>query len=143
MTGAITAEEAQPTGAAARVVITSFGYRHAAPPPAEVTLDVRRVLRDPHTDPQLRDLTGLDDVIRAKVARTPGALGLVTSTTNQVASLLEEVSASVRIDVSVGCAGGRHRSVVLAEVLAGLLRGAGFEVRVEHRDLHQPVLPLA
>jgi UPF0042 nucleotide-binding protein len=125
------------------VTITSFGYRHAPAPLAEITLDVRRVLHDPHMDPQLRDLTGLDDEIREHVSGTPGALGLAGSTARQVADLVEDAGnpTRTRIDVAIGCAGGRHRSVVLAEMIAVLLRGDGLGVEVAHRDLNRPVLP--
>jgi UPF0042 nucleotide-binding protein len=125
------------------VVVTSFGYRHAPAPIAEITLDVRRILRDPHTSAQLRELTGLDPRVRVKVADTAGTRRLVATTATQVTQLLEDTGnpTADRVDVAVGCAGGRHRSVVIAELLAARLVAAGIGVEIAHRDLHQPVLP--
>lgn len=123
-------------------VITSFGYRHDAPPPAAVTLDVRTLLRDPHVDPRFRRLTGHDPVVRAHVLSTPGAAGLLIAAGLLVAGLLVDVAgpAGIRVDVAIGCAGGRHRSVALADLLAVELAGLGHRAVVEHRDIGRPVL---
>lgn len=123
-------------------VITSFGYRHGDAPAATITLDVRTLLHDPHVDREMRVLTGTDARVRRHVLDTPGAVGLVAATASLVAQLLEDVGDpnGIRVDVAIGCAGGRHRSVALADVLAAQLRGLGHRSTVEHRDIDMPVL---
>lgn len=123
-------------------VITSFGYRHAEPPPAQITIDVRTLLRDPYVDPRMRALTGRDRAVRDHVQATPGATRLVVATAQLVAGLLDDVADAkgVRVDVAIGCAGGRHRSVALADLIAVELGSLGHRTSVTHRDIRLPVL---
>jgi RNase adapter protein RapZ len=118
------------------VLLTSFGYGHDPAPDADLVLDVRESLRNPYHDPAMRELTGHDEIVRVRVMNTPGAAELV-------ADAFKRVLAGEVATVAVGCAGGRHRSVVLVGVLASLLRTMGREVEVDHRDVDQPVLPAA
>lgn len=124
-------------------VVTSFGYRHAPAPQATIVVDVRDLLHDPRVDPELRQLTGLDARVRQRVLATPGALALIDHVVLLVQGLLQEAGdpRRVRVDVAVGCAGGRHRSVALAERIAKALDQYGVVVELEHRDVHRPVLP--
>lgn len=121
------------------VEIVSFGFLHAGAPEADVVLDLRRAFRDPHVDPALRQLTGHDRPVRRTVLRTSGIRRLLRATTRQVQAYDRGPSVD-RIIVGSGCAGGRHRSVVVAEQLARRLRRRGHTVTVTHRDLHQPVV---
>jgi UPF0042 nucleotide-binding protein len=123
------------------VQLISFGYRHAPPPEADITLDTRRLLRDPHVDPALRELTGLDEPVRTHVMNTPGALCLIVNTAATVRQLFEDLAVPHQVVVAVGCAGGRHRSVALTEQIAALLDGGPASVAVHHRDVDRPVLP--
>lgn len=119
------------------VTITSFGYGHSTPPAADLILDVRATLRDPlHTD--LRALTGRDEQIQRHVANTPGATQTILAL-GTAAWTWRQTGDPVR--VAVGCGGGRHRSVVIAEQVAALLLHRGLTVTVVHRDIDQPVLP--
>ncbi|MEU5976362.1 RNase adapter RapZ [Streptomyces sp. NPDC047315] len=124
--------------------IVSFGYGHRPAPTADITLDLRRILRNPHQDPALRELTGLDEVVLQHVLTTPGAIPLVTATAAAAAGL---VTAGVPLTVAVGCVGGRHRAVGAARAVAAmagpLLKLAGAAAALEHRDVHQPLLPPA
>lgn len=122
------------------VRIISFGYGHAPAPRADVTLDVRDSLRNPHHDPGMRELTGLDEQVAEHVRETPGTRSLISGTT-VLASLQHQLDRDVT--VAVGCAGGRHRSVVIAEDLASSLRRRHITVQVEHRDVGKPVLSYA
>jgi RNase adaptor protein for sRNA GlmZ degradation len=126
------------------VVAVSFGYLHARPPTADLTVDVRDCLFDPHADPGMRDRTGLDAEVARSVLATPGAVELAARLADVVGVLAglpqRRGVLGVPVTVAVGCAGGRHRSVALAEHVAGTLRGGGLAVTVEHRDVHRPVV---
>lgn len=122
------------------VTIISFGYRHSRElPAATITLDVRDRLRDPHVSPAMRQLTGLDQVVAEHVAATPGAARLVRHTALMVADLAAETTGD-SIGLAIGCAGGRHRSVALAQLIRDELTFLGVAARVEHRDLRKPVI---
>lgn len=123
----------------ADVVIVSFGFLHADAPQADVVLDLRRAFRDPHVDPALRQLTGRDRLVRRAVLSTSGVRPLLRATVRQVAAYSQGPSAG-RIVIGSGCAGGRHRSVVVAEKLARRLRRRGHHVTVQHRDISRPVV---
>jgi UPF0042 nucleotide-binding protein len=123
----------------ADVVIVSFGYLHADAPDADVVLDLRRAFRDPHVDPRMRELTGRDRLVQRTVLGTRGVRRLLRATVRQVAAYSQGPSVD-RIVIGSGCAGGRHRSVVVADKLARRLRRRGHHVTVTHRDLHQPVV---
>ncbi|MEU8151818.1 RNase adapter RapZ [Nonomuraea sp. NPDC048901] len=122
---------------AAQVLVTSFGYGHADPPEADVTLDARRLLHDPHVDPAMREMTGLDETVRRHVLATRGAKAWIEHEAALVRALL---GLGRPVTVAFGCAGGRHRSVVMASECARLLTAAGFTVTVEHRDVTKPVI---
>lgn len=123
----------------ADVQIISFGYLHAPAPEADVTVDLRRAFRDPHVDPAMRQLTGRDRLVQRTVLGTSGIRTLLRATVQQVAAYSQGPSAD-RIVIGSGCAGGRHRSVVVADQLARRLRRRGHTVTVHHRDLHHPVV---
>ena len=129
--------------------LTSFGYLHAPPPQACVTLDVSDHLRDPHIDPRLREMTGKDAEVVAKVLGTPGALATINGLLSLTSALASPAAApgpsadvAVDIAVAVGCAGGRHRSVVIVDQLFNRLAnlGIGDIVKVEHRDVDKAVV---
>ncbi|MEU9606143.1 RNase adapter RapZ [Streptomyces sp. NPDC048057] len=124
--------------------VVSFGYGHAAPPLADITLDLRRALRNPHHDPAMRQMTGLDDRVYQHVLATPGAWQLAAQTTLAAHILLTESGAPM-LTVAAGCVGGRHRAVVMAREIQKLallyVEASGYEVELVHRDVHRPVLP--
>ncbi|MBD0743539.1 hypothetical protein BG418_18370 [Streptomyces sp. CBMA152] len=125
-----------------QVVITSFGYGHAPAPQADLTVDARRHLRNPHTDPALRDLTGLNPTVRQHVLATPGARGNIQHVANYAQTLLDDAANQRQrlVTIAIGCIGGRHRAVALAEEIAATLRAGGVGVDVEHRDVDKPVI---
>ncbi|WP_157255032.1 RapZ C-terminal domain-containing protein [Nonomuraea typhae] len=124
----------------APVQIISFGYLHDAAPVADITIDARRSLRNPHHNPAMVDLTGLDDVVRQHVLDTPGAPGIIARTANLARGLIEDLQPGRQVTVATGCAGGRHRAVALAEAIAQTLREHGLAVDVDHRDVAKPVV---
>ncbi|MEV8639075.1 RNase adapter RapZ [Streptosporangium sp. NPDC051023] len=123
----------------ADVVITSFGYGHAPAPEADLTIDARRHLRNPHADPRMRELTGLDAIVRDHVLATPGAQQLIRHAAATAKDLLA-VARQHPVTVAVGCVGGRHRSTAIACEISEALRGQGIAVVVEHRDVAKPVI---
>ena len=121
------------------VLITSFGYGHGPAPEADITLDVRTSLRNPHHDPNMRQLTGLDQAVHEHVLDTPGVWHLVRNLAAVVEDLLD---GGDDVHLAIGCVGGRHRSVTLAEEVAAQIRRR-MAVQVEHRDIDKPVLKSA
>ncbi|MGZ0231138.1 RapZ C-terminal domain-containing protein [Streptomyces sp. CPS1] len=123
----------------ATIEIISFGFLHEEAPEADVVLDLRRAFRDPHVDPRLRELTGRDRLVQRAVLRTAGIRRLLRATVRQVQAYAAGPSVG-RIVIGSGCAGGRHRSVVVADRLARRLRRRGHTVTVTHRDISRPVV---
>lgn len=119
-----------------RVTVVSFGFKYGLPLDADHVVDVR-FLSNPYWITELRHLTGLDTPVRDYVLDLPGARVFV----ERYAEALEPVlSGYVHEEkryatVAVGCTGGKHRSVAVAEALAGALRERGHRVTVSHRDL--------
>lgn len=133
-------------GALPVVVVESFGYRHLAGDLAAgdaLVVDVRERLRDPVRDPALRAMTGLDAPVRARVLATSGAEQLVNDITAQAAALHTARGAlgtAGPVRVRIGCAGGRHRSVVLADEVTAQLAARGYSARAVHRHIDRPVI---
>ncbi|MFI6802993.1 RapZ C-terminal domain-containing protein [Streptosporangium canum] len=126
-----------------RVVLTSFGYGHGEPPEADLTIDARRYLRDPHVTAAFRTLTGLDEAVRKHVLNTPGASATVCAVVAWTVGLVAELQATTgarTITIAVGCVGGRHRSVALIEETAAALRVHDIQAEIHHRDVRQPVI---
>jgi UPF0042 nucleotide-binding protein len=98
-----------------QTTVMSFGYKHGLPLDVDLVLDCR-FLPNPHWVDELRPKTGRDKAVRRYVLDNP-----------QTGDFLEKLA--------VGCTGGRHRSVVITDELAGRLRKRGFEPRVFHRDV--------
>lgn len=119
------------------IKVTSFGYLHWPAPPATITVDLRECLRDPHIDPALREMTGLDEPVRDKVLSTPGAEYLASNLAAVASDLMAQ---GIPVTIAVGCAGGRHRSVVIARDVADRLVEWGWAVELEHRDVHRAVV---
>lgn len=121
------------------VHIESFGYLHGAPPAnSDLILDARDLIRDPHVDPALRQLTGRDEAVHEAVMGTPGA-GALAGFIRQAVKVGVDGDAWFR--VAIGCQGGRHRSVVLADVVGeALAERDGAHVQIYHRDIDRPVV---
>ncbi|MFF2613440.1 ATPase [Kitasatospora sp. NPDC058046] len=121
------------------IEIVSFGYLHAEPPSATLTLDLRRHFRDPHVDPALRRQTAHDLPVRQAVLATPGIRELIASTA-LLADAYDAGPTEAPLTIAIGCAGGRHRAATVAMALARRLAKTGATVRLTHRDLDKPVV---
>jgi RNase adapter protein RapZ len=121
-----------------QVAIESFGFKHGLPLDADIVMDVR-FLPNPHWDEELRPLTGHEDAVRQYVMESEGAADFVDRFDALLASLLPAYEAEGRsyLTVAIGCTGGRHRSVAIAEELARRFAERGVAVRTSHRDVGQ------
>jgi UPF0042 nucleotide-binding protein len=117
------------------VNVQSFGYKNGLPMDADYVADVR-FLHNPHWVPELRPLTGLDPAVREHVLHADGAKDFIDGYTAVIDSALTRYRAHDKhsVTIAVGCTGGRHRSVAIAEAMGDALRSRGYQVRVTHRD---------
>ena len=122
-----------------RTTVISFGYKFGLPLDADIVLDVR-FLPNPHWVPGLREQTGLDQPVRDYVCDQPPTAQFLDHIRSLFGLLLDGYQSEGRayLTVAIGCTGGRHRSVVLADVIAGYIGEHGFGVRVVHRDVERP-----
>ncbi len=118
------------------VFVTSFSYRHGLPREADLVVDVR-FLANPHYQAALRDLDGRDSRVDAFVAADPAFAPFFSRLTDMLEPLLPryEQEGKSYLTIAIGCTGGRHRSVAVAERLAARLAQGGREVQKGHRDV--------
>jgi len=118
-----------------RISVMSFSFRRGLPREADLVFDVR-FLKNPHYDPELKPLTGADPAVVAFIATDPEYEPFVGRLEGMIGPLLPRFDAEGKsyLTVAIGCTGGRHRSVAVAERLAGWLRDAGRSVTLSHRD---------
>ena len=117
-----------------RLNIVSFGYKYGLPVDADLVADCR-FLPNPHWVPELRPLSGLDASVRDYVLGQPGASAFLAAylAVLEVSLAGFEREGKRYVTLAIGCTGGKHRSVAMAEQLAARL--AGRDVTVSHRDL--------
>lgn len=119
-----------------RVTLLSFGFKYGLPPDADFVLDAR-FLPNPHWLPELRELTGCDRDVSAYVLSQRGAGTFVQTYARMISATAPgfEREGKRYLTVAVGCTGGKHRSVAIAEELARRLREARVAAYAHHRDL--------
>lgn len=119
-----------------QIAVESFGFKHGLPIDADIVMDVR-FLPNPHWDDALRPLTGHDPAVRDFVLERAQANDFLDRFEGLMLSLLPayETEGKSYLTVAIGCTGGRHRSVAVAEDLSQRLRVHGYAVRTGHRDL--------
>jgi UPF0042 nucleotide-binding protein len=120
------------------VFVTSFAYRRGLPREADLVFDVR-FLANPHYVPTLRPKTGREADVAAYIERDPAFAPFFDSLTRLIRPLLPGFRAEGKsyLTVAVGCTGGRHRSVFVAERLMMWFESIGQPVSVHHRDADQ------
>jgi UPF0042 nucleotide-binding protein len=134
MQGLFSGDEAEPT---MQTTVLSFGYKHGLPLDADLVIDCR-FLPNPHWVDELRPLTGLDERVREYVLRQPPAEEFLTNLETMLVQLLPAYMAEGKayLTIALGCTGGHHRSVTIAEEVARLLRQHGIRSPlVLHRDI--------
>jgi len=119
-----------------RVTVLSFGFKYGLPPDADFVLDAR-FLPNPYWVPELREHTGREEAVSAYVLGQEGADAFVASYADLVNATTTgfEREGKRYLTVAVGCTGGKHRSVAIAEELASRLRHSGLAANAQHRDL--------
>jgi UPF0042 nucleotide-binding protein len=118
-----------------RLSVMSFSYRRGLPREADLVFDVR-FLKNPHYVPDLKPLTGRDPLVAAYVASDSAYRPFVEGLKGLIGPLLPRFDAEGKsyLTIAIGCTGGRHRSVAVAEELSNWLRVAGRSVTLSHRD---------
>ncbi|HSL16143.1 MAG TPA: RNase adapter RapZ [Actinomycetota bacterium] len=119
-----------------RVSVISFGYKHGTPRDADLVIDCR-FLPNPHWVDELRPLPGTDDRVKTYVKGQQTYREFMRRLRALLGYMIPGFVAEGKsyLTVAIGCTGGRHRSVVIGDELAGFFRDKGLPVIVEHRDL--------
>ena len=120
------------------VLITSFSYRYGLPREADLVFDAR-FLTNPHYDPALRDMTGRDGPVGEYIAADADFATFLDGLQAMLSVLLPryEKEGKSYLTIAVGCTGGRHRSVYVAERLGKMLESGGRRVHLTHRDIQR------
>lgn len=124
-----------------RVNFLSFGFKHGVPIDCDLIADVR-FLTNPHFVESLRKLTGCDAPVRDYVFSSPDAQEFVTRYRELLAFLLPryQLEGKAYVNIGIGCTGGQHRSVAIAEALHSTMTEEPYLVSVRHRDIRQAKL---
>jgi len=121
----------------ARMVVsaTSFGYKFGVPHDVDLLFDVR-FLANPNFVPELKGKTGLDPAVAAYIEKDPETEAFLSRLSDLLDYLMPRYEKEHKsyLSLGIGCTGGKHRSVYIAERLAEILKKKGFPVRVSHRD---------
>jgi UPF0042 nucleotide-binding protein len=127
--------EGDPETAGMVISATSFGYKFGIPHDVDLLFDVR-FLANPHFVPELRGKTGLDPAVAAYIEKDPETRNFLDHVTQFLDYLLPRFDRERKsyLSIGVGCTGGKHRSVYIADQLARRLKAKGYPVRVSHRD---------
>ena len=115
--------------------VVSFGYKHGVPVDVDLVFDVR-FLPNPHWIEELRPLSGTDPAVRDFVLAVPETGEYLAELERLFRLTLPAYRREGKsyLSIAIGCTGGRHRSVAVAEALAGTLASLGYEPTVRHRD---------
>jgi RNase adapter protein RapZ len=138
----VVADKMLPRGTVGKLSVTflTFGFKHGSPGDADLTFDVR-FLPNPHYESELRDLTGMDPEVVDYVNNSDGLADFYDRLIPLLDYLLPayEQEGKAHLTIGIGCTGGRHRSVVIAEHLARHYAGrSDVLIDVVHRDVDKP-----
>jgi UPF0042 nucleotide-binding protein len=119
-----------------RINVLSFGYKYGIPVDSDLVLDCR-FIPNPHWIPELRPLTGLTTQVSEKVLGSQGVQDFVTDYVDLVSSMVPGYMNEGKrfITLAVGCTGGKHRSVAIAQEIARQLTTKDFGAYATHRDV--------
>jgi UPF0042 nucleotide-binding protein len=121
-----------------QILVMSFGYKYGVPYNTDLVFDVR-FLPNPHFDPQLRSYTGLDPRIAEYVFGDPRSQHFMACFQDFLAMLVPLYADEGKsyLTISIGCTGGKHRSVATVTEVGRLLRQSGYRVACHHRDIER------
>ena len=121
-----------------KVNVLSFGFKYGAPKDSDLVFDVR-CLPNPFYVPELKHQTGLDTPVRDYVMSFKEAQDLEPKLLDLINYLvpLYRTEGKSQLTISIGCTGGKHRSVVFAEIVYNSIKDKGFNVSVLHRDMNR------
>lgn len=119
-----------------KVALVSFSFKRGLPPEADMVFDAR-LLKNPFYEPSLSHLSGLDAAAAAYIETDACFAPFFSGLSALLETALPRYFSEERtqVTVAVGCTGGRHRSVHVAQKLGGFLRERGYDVNLCHRDL--------
>ncbi len=125
------------------IFVTSFSFRKGLPRDADLVFDVR-FLRNPHYDPPLKPLTGKHPEVQAYIEEDVEFAGFFANLSALLGPMVTRFEAEGKsyLTIAVGCTGGQHRSVFVAEKLAAWLETRHNRIRLAHRDMPKDVRPL-
>jgi UPF0042 nucleotide-binding protein len=120
------------------VSVMSFGYRYGIPTDADLLFDVR-FLPNPHFVPKLRRFSGKDPKVERYILSFPQTRVFLKKIESLLRFLIPHYITEGKsyLTIAFGCTGGRHRSVMMAEVIRKALARRGYTVKVVHRDLNK------
>nr|WP_136251845.1 RNase adapter RapZ [Ningiella ruwaisensis] len=118
------------------ILFESFGFKYGIPKDADYVFDVR-FLPNPHWDPDLRPLTGLDGPVEVFLSGQPLVMKFIWQVQNLITTWLPHLERNNRsyVTIAIGCTGGQHRSVFVANSLAEAFKATHGDVQVKHREL--------
>jgi UPF0042 nucleotide-binding protein len=125
-----------PGTTALKITVVSFGFKYGVPVDADLLADMR-FLPNPFWVPELRDHTGKEEPVVQYVMEQPGAKEFLDRYVPVIEAVGEGYLREGKrfMTVAIGCTGGKHRSVAMAEEIASRLRSAGLDAQATHRDL--------
>ncbi len=120
------------------ILVQSFGFKYGIPLDSDLVVDVR-FLPNPFYDKNLRPMSGLDQPVKDFVLQYEQVQKFLHFSRDFYEFSLPayQKEGKVRLMIAIGCTGGRHRSVTLAEEIAAMIRGMGYRVLLEHRDIER------
>ena len=121
------------------LAVTSFSFKRGVPREADMVFDVR-FLKNPYYDPALKELTGFAPAVGAYIETDEGYAGFMQRLQDFLLPLLPRYKQEGKhyLTIAIGCTGGRHRSVYIVESLGEILKKAGYDVDVRHRETKPP-----
>ncbi|MFC3092816.1 RNase adapter RapZ [Alteromonas sediminis] len=120
------------------LVFESFGFKHGIPKDADYVFDAR-FLPNPHWEPDLKPLTGLDSPVEIFLGSQPLVTKFIWQIQNLITTWLPHLERNNRsyVTVAIGCTGGQHRSVFIAQSLSKTFSDIHPDVQIRHRELHK------
>lgn len=120
------------------ITILSFGFKYGIPTDSDLVFDVR-FLPNPYYIPELKPLTGNDKSVSDYVMRADASVKFLDKLEDMLAFLIPNyiIEGKNQLVISIGCTGGKHRSVTLANAIAKRLSSLPYSLKVEHRDIEK------